>query len=107
MLSAAKALTQQRKLEESLWWIQRLQVTHTMAVLSLPGFVAAKGTFKSEAAQLEGLPLPSRCLQSFSSGSQCSGASHLVCVIQPSHSENGSAVTCVEVGERHCVQFLW
>lgn len=72
-LPPAKLWLSKGKLEGSSRWIQRLQVTPTMAFLSLPVFVAAKEHIKSEAAQLEGFPLPPQCLQSFFSGSQCSG----------------------------------
>lgn len=63
--------SRQRRLRTNHHRLQKLQVTHTMAVLSLPVFMAAKEHMKSKAVQLESFSLPSRLLQSFSSGSQC------------------------------------
>lgn len=77
--------------EESSWWIQKLQVIHTIAFLNLPVFVAGYEHIKSKAVQLEGFPLPPR-LQSFSSGSGAQwnifSLLHFVC--SPPHSQRMS-----------------
>lgn len=82
-------------------------MTPTLAFLSLPGFVVPQEHIKSEAAQLEGFPLPPRCLQGFCSASQRSGMfSHFpsFCVAAP---ENISVVPCVEGGEWNFVNCVF
>lgn len=82
-------------------------MTPTLAFLSLPGFVVAKEHIKSKAAQLEGFPLPPRCLQGFCSVSQRSGTfSHFssLCEAAP---ENISVVPCVEGGEWNFVSCVF
>lgn len=106
-LPAAKLCLSKGKLEGSSQWIQRLLVTPTLAFLSLPGFVVAKEHIKSEAAQLEGFPLPPRCLQGSCSGSQCSRTfSHFSSLCEAAL-ENINVVPCVEGGEWNFVNYVF